>query len=891
MDVESTGLLSNDDLENIIELERLLKQEEIVELEYSTESNESLEAETLEDNESDCSLESTEESDCVGFSEDSEKNKLSFEYREYKKEYRCKDCEESFTRQIYLERHSRTHKSYFKCYLCNEFYGSNKNFLKHQYKCHWEQYMCFFCTLTFFSTDALEDHVKREHPNLKIPGSENLKCFLCNQVMYPKSYLSKHIQRIHKVKCGECYESFSLRSLLIQHFFEKHFPENVEHTCDIVNSKCKVCELQFHSKSNISRNDQSGLNVSEQCKCLKCGEVFATRMDLQTHSELNHSTFQCEICSKILRSRSDLNHHLKYLHHKNIPIDQCANAHNSFRNTEPRKRSQSTSRDYILKSHFEAHYPGVDLGFLFKCNVCDETFKTKPEASEHSKIAHEAVSPSPSYEGYDLDVLDLLALQNNQPCDPEVLDYIGFDKNDNGNEADEEDPSSKEALSNSVNANCNVCGQLFATNDSLRRHFRIMHPGETLHLDSTCKKCDLVFGTIYDFKQHSVLVHGCVVDDRTPERNQQPASSKPKHKKKKKSINARCSECHYVFTTKFNLRRHFDKLHPGLTLVPEYKCKYCDSFFKTQEQVRVHWLLHHLPESSVTNHLYQSYDSMSPTDSQDLIKKESDDITESSSEMGVSHSNPDCPNSEPDRQGSESLISYGSNSELEANNISSSNPEGSNSLQSNSEPEASSSTKRVPRITFKRKFINAINAKCHVCESLYSTNYNLRRHYHKMHPGVQMKSIEFKCKNCDEFFETMGEVRKHSKMVHKQADKPKPVYGRCSICKLLSTTRSNLKRHFEMKHPGREFDIEYKCGECEDYFRDVEDFIHHSRTAHNDLEQFVRNTSLIPIEDEISGDCNMAFEHGFESESSNVISFSVFEIEDDLDIKVEMEDS
>lgn len=227
--------------------------------------------------------------------------------------------------------------------------------------------------------------------------------------------------------------------------------------------------------------------------------------------------------------------------------------------------------------------------------------------------------------------------------------------------------------------------------------------------------------------------------------------------------------------------------------------------------------------------------------------------------------------------------------------LNSSKLEPSNSPNSNKEEslEASNAKQKVvTRITTKRKLLRTVNAKCNVCGCLFSTKSNLARHFENIHPGIQLKNIEFKCKYCDLFFKSMEEVRRHSRIAHIQFYKPKPIYGRCAVCHHSSTTRCNLKAHFQVKHPDLEFDLEYKCGDCDRFFKTVEEFKEHSKTVHT-VKKALQTGSPINIEggsfsrnefDELQQEIH-------KSESLNVISFSVFEIEGDLDIKAEIEDS
>lgn len=113
-----------------------------------------------------------------------------------------------------------------------------------------------------------------------------------------------------------------------------------------------------------------------------------------------------------------------------------------------------------------------------------------------------------------------------------------------------------------------------------------------------------------------------------------------------------------------------------------------------------------------------------------------------------------------------------------------------------------------------------VNARCNVCQGIFSYKSNLVRHFKRDHPiGFELKP-DYKCSKCDVFCKTLDDVKIHKIDAHIH-EEPSPetyfkkprdqrVNARCNGCLQVFNRNCKLKEHFRTKHPGLEFEPDYK---------------------------------------------------------------------------------
>ena len=183
-----------------------------------------------------------------------------------------------------------------------------------------------------------------EHP----PETLNaFNCNFCSKNFPNKFHLTRHMQTAHKNKrliCPQCPKSFSQLLTLTTHIKKKHkspvidVPNN-QLKCDIcqvatnsklemqrhvdshlTNSKlfhCKICPDKVYTHSNNLSRHMTGVHQNVKHYCEQCGRCFTQRASLNEHiknlhkSPLDKTTFECEICHKVLNTKRMYQQHYR----------------------------------------------------------------------------------------------------------------------------------------------------------------------------------------------------------------------------------------------------------------------------------------------------------------------------------------------------------------------------------------------------------------------------------------------------------------------------------------------------------------------------------------------------------------------------------------------------
>lgn len=397
-----------------------------------------------------------------------------------------------------------------------------------------------------------------------------------------------------------------------------------------------------------------------------------------------------------------------------------------------------------LKSHFKSCHPGIKLDIKYKCTDCDAFFKTLHEITKHSKVVHRTTGR----------IFGRCKLCKHTYHSRSGTNYH-FEKNHPGCELDieykcqecDEFLENKERFEeHSIYAHskhhfksrCNACGKVFHQMSILRLHFERYHPDCDFHPDYKCEECGEFFITPQACLEHSKLPHSAEPSDI--------------HKKAivfraiyKKLMVLRCSLCERVCSARGSLQKHFEKSHPNLELMPEYKCKQCEQCFQNPHNCFEHSKLAHKQD----------------------IKLSRDE---------------------------------------------------------------------KPRY-------KGVNARCNVCKRIFRKKIDLKKHFLKNHQGLELKP-DYKCNDCNLFFKTLNISRLHSKVVHEGKNAPVSLPSldsykmyRCNICERMYRTLDTLNDHFEEFHPGLEIKTELKCRWCEDVFESLSDLNDHTEAMHPDIDE------------------------------------------------------
>lgn len=204
-------------------------------------------------------------------------------------------------------------------------------------KCEWYQ-----CSKSYLKACHMQNHV------MSHTGEKKIACFNCGARFVSKYKFLDHLKRQMEVignahQCPQCFRCFP---------FEKG--------------------LRVHLKSHIN------------CfKCNLCDMSCATQSALATHIRYRHlkaRPYQCLLCEHMAVTKRDLEMHMN-THDPNFflrcPVAGC---------------------DYVcksmvsLKKHEEVKHGGPTA--LYKCHICDKTFRYSKGLSKHLISQHDFQHPS-----------------------------------------------------------------------------------------------------------------------------------------------------------------------------------------------------------------------------------------------------------------------------------------------------------------------------------------------------------------------------------------------------------------------------------------------------------------------------------------------------------------
>ncbi|XP_073842815.1 uncharacterized protein [Musca autumnalis] len=341
-------------------------------------------------------------------------------------QYICKICNQRFTTRVGLEVHSiRKHPetqrpTENKCEICGSCYAESRSLRAHIRSKHPasidSNYICEICNDKFTTQIGLDRHSLRAHPETQTPTEH--KCEICGSCYKKKQNLTRHMRKEHSLidkeyMCEICHRRFATEAARDSHSDRMHrgAHSTIKYKCELCDCSysedkslqshirdkhplsidtehmCEICHLRFTTQTGLDRHYDRmhpGANSTQtpdkKHKCEICGVYFRGAIPLRTHMRKKHPSFIdseyiCEICNVKLTTQQGLDRHSYLMHPETQPplehkCEICGNCY---------KRSDS------LREHVAIKHPASSV---YICEKCPKRFATKLGLDRHCKMMH-----------------------------------------------------------------------------------------------------------------------------------------------------------------------------------------------------------------------------------------------------------------------------------------------------------------------------------------------------------------------------------------------------------------------------------------------------------------------------------------------------------------------
>nr|CAD7424163.1 unnamed protein product [Timema monikensis] len=278
--------------------------------------------------------------------------------------FSCHVCNKNLMTKEGLKYHINFHlqESQFRCDLCDKVTGSKSASLTH-WKTHFpKEYQCDTCFKKYREKSTLDIHMKYHH---SVGIFTDFICDICDKILFSKSSLKNH-RKIHFPKdhhCNICFKIFRNQSTLDKHQIS-HQPgkTNKDILCDICGYLCERISLLKTHISNVHSHERKYI-------CEVCGAGTNKINKWKTHFP---KEYQCDTCFKKYREKSTLDIHMKYHHSVGIFTDFICDICDKI------LFSKSS-----LKNHRKIHFPKDH-----HCNICFKIFRNQSTLDKH-QISHQ----------------------------------------------------------------------------------------------------------------------------------------------------------------------------------------------------------------------------------------------------------------------------------------------------------------------------------------------------------------------------------------------------------------------------------------------------------------------------------------------------------------------
>lgn len=322
--------------------------------------------------------------------------------------YSCGLCSKVFQSMYYLKRHQLMHEDGQGCRKCGKRFSDGAEFECHKVLCitlemirKYGSWKCGICSQSFGSTKEFRAHfLEHSHPHKceacskrfetlveldchNCEENELLSCPICLKTFKHQINLDKHAKEnmCMKFQCSACNEMFRSKAHAKEHNCIIEATDDGEAQIIHISDNrevCPTCGKSFSSKSNLTKH--MTLHGEKKFQCSYCPKVFHLEVYLREHITCVHYNifkFQCNVCGRLLKSKTGLIAHNRIFHAKNAEVFPCTKCGKVFK------------QKGNLRSHMFSH----STERKFRCDVCPRAFKYPDQLSRH-KFEHKQLPSS-----------------------------------------------------------------------------------------------------------------------------------------------------------------------------------------------------------------------------------------------------------------------------------------------------------------------------------------------------------------------------------------------------------------------------------------------------------------------------------------------------------------
>lgn len=276
-----------------------------------------------------------------------------------KKNFLCKVCERTFTRQYDLKRHSDCHPPPRTDKMEEREFVIDTDTVDLWAQSEWDEE-----TKMDYKMMLDEDFVKKGRR--KRARSASFHCIECGKNFSLKDSYFRHM-RIHTGEkpftCHICGKQFRDSGGLARHLKDVH--------ARIKKFSCDLCGRSFASKATTE--DHRRIHTGERpYVCDSCGKAFKSKASLYIHSKIHTNSFphNCSYCEKHFRRRQELLAHVTtHTGEKPHACDTCG-------------------RCFRVRGELLRHKLIHSEDKPYACTVCGLNFRQKRYLKNHEKTRH-----------------------------------------------------------------------------------------------------------------------------------------------------------------------------------------------------------------------------------------------------------------------------------------------------------------------------------------------------------------------------------------------------------------------------------------------------------------------------------------------------------------------